>query len=75
VNELKKPFNGSNRERLARDELLGVRPGVPASKIIATIVQRIRKQPSFVQFGQDQQTLQDNLATLNAVSCPTRFES
>jgi len=52
-------------EKSSRDELLGVRDGVPASKIIATIVQRIRKQPSFVQFGQDQ-PLQESLGSLNA---------
>jgi hypothetical protein len=52
-------------EKTSRDELLGVRPGVSASKIIATIVQRIRQQPSFVQFDKSQ-ALDDSLASLNA---------
>lgn len=47
-------------EKTSRDELLGVRQGVPASKIITAIIQRIRRQPTFSQ------TVEYNLTSLNA---------
>jgi len=64
-NHERRPKIKPKSSRNERDELLGVRPGVPASKIIAAIVRRIRQQPTFLQFG-SAQTPEASLASLNA---------